>query len=337
MTLNEPDRRQIEAWWEEIVRTPTDLPTGVTQVQARLVRVVGRGTLPSGAGVFLKVMGFPRAKDKLRYSLRALPAVHEASILRYLATTEVRVPEVLAAHGIRRRGLPHASLLATRALSVASTELLPDPVLDVVFALRDVGVFHPDLHTDNFVPLDDGAIAVLDMQSARRRRTVQHEDMNRMLATLFAHRAYQGASIEPWCAALRARDYDEQSVGRIQDLAERVNSRARCDWLQRCLKESTQFSVQPGVLHTRYERRAMVDKGEWVEGGEEMFRYWMGDRALEILAGSTPVLAALDRPRRGTSGGHRVRLSGGEAALAEHAERLLGGYQRYREEISRRV
>jgi hypothetical protein len=91
------------------------------------------------------------------------------------------------------------------------------------------------------------------------------------------------------------------------------------------------------VFRTRYVRRDLADTGVWVEGGTEMFRYWMGDRALEILAGATPVLAALDRPRRGMPGRHLIRLTGGVDALAEHAERLLGGYERYREELSRRV
>lgn len=337
MTLAEEDLRQIDAWWEEIVRAPGRLPDGVSLVLSRLVRVVGRGALPSGVEVYLKLMGFPRAKDKLRYLVRALPAVHEASILRYLGTTDIRVPEVMAARGLRRRGLPHACALVTRALPVVERELQPDPVLDVVFALRDAGVFHPDLHSDNFLPLEDGAVGVLDMQSARRRRVIPLEDTTRMLVTLVAHRAYQGADVQPWCEALRVRGYDEQSVGRIRDLAVKVNTRSRCDWMQRCLKESTQFTVRPGVFRTRYERRAMAETGVWVEGGTEMFRYWMGDRALEILAGATPVLAALDRPRKGTPGRHMVRLPGGESALAEHAERLLAGYERYREEISRRV
>jgi len=335
--LDDADRRQIDAWWREIVHAPTRLPAGVTLVQSRLVRAVGRGTLPGGVEVYLKLMGFPRPKDKLRYLLRSLPAEHEAHILRYLAATPIRVPDVLAARGIRRRGLPHACLLLTRALPVVQRELQPDPVLDVVFALRDAGIFHPDLHSDNFLSLDDGGIAVLDMQSARRRRAIQLDDMNRMLATLVAHRAYRGDSIDPWCDALRARGHDELSVGRIRELAVRVNIGARCDWLRRCLKESTQFAVRSGLFRTRYERRSMAEAGDWVEGGTEMFRYWMGDRALEILTGATPVLAGLDRPRWGMPGCHRIRLAGGVDALAGHAERLLAGYGRYREEISRRV
>ena len=77
--------------------------------------------------------------------------------------------------------------------------------------------------------------------------------------------------------------------------------------------------------------------GEWAEGGREMVRYWIGDRALEVLAGTAPLLAALDRPRWGLPGRHRLQLVGGSAALAAQADRLLAGYQRYREELSRTV
>jgi hypothetical protein len=335
--MDDGDRRQLEEWWQAIVSDPSRLPPGMEHVQSRLIRAVGRATLPSGVGVFLKCMGFPRPKDKLRYAFRSLPAVHEASVLRYVATTGIRVPDVLFAKGIRRGGLPHACVLVTRALPVASTPLTPDPTLDVVFALRDAGVYHPDLHTDNFLTLDDGSIAVIDMQSARRRRNIQLQDTTRMLAPLVAHCAYRGQDIQPWLDALRDREFDKMSVGRIGRLAHQVNHAAIVDRLGRCLKESTQFGTKIGPLRSRYERRSMAGEGDWVEGGAEMFRYWMGDRALEILKGGTPVLAALERPTKFAPGPHRVRLSGGETALQQHVDRLLEGYDLYREQKSLRV
>ena len=67
-----------------------------------------------------------------------------------------------------------------------------------------------------------------------------------------------------------------------------------------------------------------------------MFRYWMGDRTLEILAAGTPILGALDRPRSG-KGGHRLKLVGGADTLAENADRLLEGYARYQELKSRKL
>ena len=104
MTTDQPaDRRQIEAWWEEIVADPSVLPDGVALVQSRLVRAVGRATLPSGVEVYLKIMGFPRGKDRLRYLLRPLPAMHEGMIFRYPATTETcftRLPIAVAEENI---------------------------------------------------------------------------------------------------------------------------------------------------------------------------------------------------------------------------------------------
>ena len=45
---------------------PDRLPDGGEPVQSRLVRHVARGRLPDGGEAFVKVMGFPRWKDRIR-------------------------------------------------------------------------------------------------------------------------------------------------------------------------------------------------------------------------------------------------------------------------------
>ena len=95
---------ELEAWWRGFVAEGR-LPEALQLVQGRLIRSVHKGPLGSGT-VFVKTMSFPRAKDRLRYLLRALPAAHEAAMLRRAAAAGVRCPEVLAAFGERRLGLP---------------------------------------------------------------------------------------------------------------------------------------------------------------------------------------------------------------------------------------
>ena len=63
-------------------------------------------------------------------------------------------------------------MLVLRALpvveEVATAEQRVQEEVALACALLDRGVYHGDLHTDNFVRLASGALAVLDMQSARR-------------------------------------------------------------------------------------------------------------------------------------------------------------------------
>ena len=73
------DAAVVARWWQHFVATGR-LPAELPLVQGRLVRAVHRGELPSGP-VFVKVMTFPRGKDRLRYLLRALPGEHEARML----------------------------------------------------------------------------------------------------------------------------------------------------------------------------------------------------------------------------------------------------------------
>ena len=78
----------IEAWWRHFAATGT-APADWRHVQSRLIRAVHRAEL-DGHSVFVKTMTFPRAKDRLRYSVRPMPTAHEARLLRALARGGVR-------------------------------------------------------------------------------------------------------------------------------------------------------------------------------------------------------------------------------------------------------
>jgi hypothetical protein len=162
------DGAVLQRWWNEFASTGR-LPNDLEPVQARLVRAVHRGELPSGP-VYVKVMTFPRAKDRLRYLLRALPGAHEARMLRATAAAGIVCPEVVFVRTARRFGLPHRSMLVLRALAVRSPALDPAARLlgeaAVAARLLAAGIVHRDLHGENFVELQDGRLAVLDLQSA---------------------------------------------------------------------------------------------------------------------------------------------------------------------------
>ena len=169
MSLTVADRAQLQRWWEESVACG-GLPDDVEPVQARLIRVVGRARLPDAGEVYLKVMGFPRPKDRLRYLFRALPAQHEARMLAVLTESGIPCPAVLDARGRRTFGIPRLSFLVLRGLDRVDRQPDGSEIARLAGELAKAGVFHPDLHRGNQLPLVDGRLAVLDLHSARLAR-----------------------------------------------------------------------------------------------------------------------------------------------------------------------
>ena len=115
--MNADMREELERWWRTFVATGA-VPAALESVQGRLIRAVYRGCV-ADEKIFVKTMTFPRAKDRLRYFLRPLPADHEAAMLRMAAAASVACPEVLAAFAERSGGIPRRSMLVLRALPAA--------------------------------------------------------------------------------------------------------------------------------------------------------------------------------------------------------------------------
>ena len=330
MQLTQADKERLEQWWQHALAHPQELPPGLELVHSRLVRSVGHGQLPAAGSVFVKLMWFPRAKDQLRYLLRSLPGVHEAAVFEHCRERGVRVPTVVAVRKFRWFGIPRASMLVTAGLPVQPGLASPESVVVAVQQLITANLFHPDLHAGNFLPLEDGAAAVVDLQSARVRSAgISGSDRRAMFAKLLnpedpSRMARLGDLLEGQgvCSAaeIAAAKQESAALGR-RELAGRI---------RRCLRESTEFQVQSGLRGTLFRRRAVETLGESVEGGDELVRYWIGDRCLEILDSHTPICHALYRgrwPRR-----HRLYVGdGGGSALASAADRLHEAYVRYQE------
>lgn len=245
------ERDAIAVWWQRFCATGDlgqDLPGAPDLVQRRLVRAVHRAVLPSGP-VFVKTMCFPRAKDRLRYALRPLPAAHEAAMLRRTAAAGIPCPTVLAVGTRRRRGLPERSMLVLRGLAVepaapAGAGRVAQQA-GLTMRLLAAGIHHRDLHDENFVALVGGGLAVLDLQSATWRPSDRRCSGAVRLAC--AARLLRDRSIEACAAALPAL----REAGLVTSVAEaeRLRLRAAIDRrrfersrVRRCLVSGTDYA-----------------------------------------------------------------------------------------------
>ena len=324
---------QLEAWWRECVARSGRLPAAATPVQGRLVREVGRAELAGVGAVYLKVMGFPRAKDRLRYLLRARPARREADLLAAARAAGIPCPDVLAARTCRRLGLPRVSLLVTRALATAAGAPAAAQIAQLSAALAAAGIFHPDLHPGNFVLLADGGCAVLDLQSARQQRGPLGRGARIAMGAKLLAGAAAGAGLgeELLAAGLLP---DPAALGVARQQAARLQVREQQRRIERCWQVSTEF-VRERRFGAICHRRRPVDlsgEGTWVCGGRELRRYWVGDRVREVLGHEPPLLGALIRNSWWFPRAHSVYIPRpcGHELLQELAPDLEKGYASYR-------
>ncbi|HZN41922.1 MAG TPA: lipopolysaccharide kinase InaA family protein [Planctomycetota bacterium] len=336
------DREILDRWWRAFAATGR-LPADLELVQGRLVRAVFRGTLPSGP-VYVKVMTFPRVKDRLRYLLRELPAVHEARLLRATAAAGIACPEVVDARSERRWLWPSRSMLVLRALvtrpPVATRGAEPDPrarlVDEAATALRllAAGILHRDLHSSNFVRLTDGTLAVLDLQSATLRCRPCAAKRSRIAVA--ARLVRERPELEPAVAAAAL-----VQAGLVRDAVEgeRVRLRAAREreryWrsrIRRCLQESTEFTRCFSFRGCLYRTRGELGEGRWLHGGRELRMAWLGQRARHLSEGRPPLFpaffqnwwwrgggTALYVPRACSEGRIEVEVQEASAGFVPHA------------------
>ncbi|MCY2957088.1 MAG: phosphotransferase [Planctomycetota bacterium] len=310
-TANSVDRdlAVLDLWWRHFV-TCGELPPFLNRVQGRLIRTVVRGELPSGP-VFVKAMTFPRMKDQLRYSLRSLPALHEAAMLRAVAQAveNVPCPEVLLALTQRRFGLPFRSMLVLRAMPVVVEQGRSPRALFVERAglakrLLDAGFWHRDLHAGNFVRLDDGRLGILDLQSMRRIGKVSDRCDQPLTRDSSAAVIRAGRGMAANLLLDRAQMKDDDAlleltkVGLVPEGDRAVFSLARQQRLQhqqkrilRCFATTTEFVRTGSIFRSECRLRAAACTGPVIKG-RDLRACWLGQRLLSHFEGRAPVLAA---------------------------------------------
>lgn len=299
--LGAADAAVLDRWWRTFVATGA-VPGELELVQARLVRAVHRGALPSGP-VHVKAMTFPRAKDRLRYALRRLPAAHEAAMLRLTAAAGIPCPQVLAVRTLRRAGLPHRSLLVLRSLPTDSGGAgAEDPVRRLrdaaVLAVRllAAGIVHRDLHDGNFVRLRDGGLAVVDLQSARRSPAARR-GARRLRLALAARLVRERGAASEWGSALLTAGLlrTPAEVADVAALCAAEVARFRRSRIARCLGDSTEFVRQVHWWGTEHRLRAGLGGGRWWRGGASLRRAWIGQRIRQVDQGAAMVFPGFFR------------------------------------------
>lgn len=333
-SLTAADQRVVEGWRAALEREPSVLPAGIEPVQTRLIRAVGRGRLPDAGDVFVKCMGFPRGRDRLRYWLRPLPAAHEAALLASVAAAGVSCPAVLAVAGARDGlGRPWMSMLVTHAVPVdpAGAPRL-QACAEVARRLADAGVFHGDLHGGNFLVRTDGALVILDLQSMRRPLLgVGAGPRRRMAARLLAH---DWAEPERPCAVVEAGLIPASGLSAALTAARRWRLRAVRRRIRRCLTESSEFVVRRRGWGWFAQRRRLAPGGAWVETGLLTKRLWLGQRVAEVLMRESPRLGAAFWKSWWLPGLQSVYIAdpSGVTLFQEHAQRWLDALRRFESE-----
>ena len=324
MTLTVDDRGRLDRWWAE-AKGHGGLPRDVEIVQARLIRQVGRSELPHAGEVYLKIMAFPRLRDRIRYLFRALPARHEARMLEVLAAAGIPCPEVLDVREQRVFGVPALCSIVLRAMP--GEDRAPDEpgMASLAAGLAEAGMFHPDLHRSNFLPLAGGGLAVLDLHSARRGRP----GLTRAQRLVMASRLIGGPplAVDPECL-VRAGLLEASELEDADLQARRFRHKQVLRMIRRCLQRSTQFLCRRkwnGVLHAR---RGNLSDGFWYSGGAELRKWWIGDRALEVLEQRPPALRALFQRSLWLPGQHSVYIAErlDRTAFTRLSSSLMHGY-----------
>lgn len=293
MSASAQDAVVLERWWQHFV-DHGKVPDELAFVQGRLIRSVHRGELPSGP-VFVKVMTFPRAKDRLRYAFRALPAAHEAEMLEATREVGILCPEVVAVRTKRRFLLPHRSMLVLRSLDLCSEsgaapaqDRLHEEV-EVAAQLLEAGIYHRDLHTENFVRTGSRALAVLDMQSASRSsQAARPASSARVAVAARLLRDRHGIDRGQALAYMLSRSLlcSEEDAASAERLAEQEARHYRASRVRRCLMNSTDFECRYRWLGTEYRRRGELGEGRWWSGGRRCKRAWLGQRARNLEHGT---------------------------------------------------
>lgn len=329
------DLPELARWWAAFCATG-ELPAELPRQQGRLVRAVHRGQLPSGP-VFVKVMAFPRGKDRLRYLLRELPGEHEARLLAAVAAAGIPCPQVVACRTARRTGLPHRSMLVLRALPVVADGAGAEAArwhdaAAMVVRLLQAGIEHRDLHAGNFVRLVSGELAVLDLQSAAvRGRDLTADPRVRCAAAVRMLQDVDGDRAAAAAELLR--------VGLLRDAAEVADAVRRAERAQqaywrgrvlRCLQDGTEFTWRWRWWGREHRLRDGLGPGRWWTPPAPARALWIGQREQQLVAGRPPFFRGCATKWWWLGGGGALYVpAGSDERIQAEVQAALAGWGRF--------
>jgi len=230
--------------------------------------------------------------------------------------------------------VPHRSLLVLRALPVAVADATPPrerlrEQAALAARLLDAGWFHPDLNPDNFVRMQGGGLAVLDLQSLRR--TALRARAGRAMAARLLLEA-DDVPLDDAAAILADAGLVAPGDAGLRPAAAALAAAFLRTRVRRCLQTSTEFVRGAWAGLVEHRQRAPLPAGRWAAGGSELRQAWLGQRLLAVFERRPPVLGGYRHGSWWRPGRHSVYVPAAisEASLVSELRVLTAGHARYR-------
>ncbi len=257
---------------------------------------------PHGQALFIKKFKAKNWKDRAKYLLLPSRAKREWHVSRAFQMKGVQVPVPVGVIERRRWGFLEESFYVSEAIEEAEPlmdyfqERFGEGDLkweeekrrilrllgDTVKRIHEGGLFHADLHTGNFLirKSGEGALYLIDLHSARLRKTLSQRQRFLNIAQLFYSlnfalgqgdkeiflEAYGGKEIPP--------SIFKPFLLRVEGLVHRIKMGHQRSRAKRCLRETTLFTSHRWKGYRVYRRRDVSGESimEVIKGHREIVK-----------------------------------------------------------------
>ena len=273
---------EVKGWIkEEIIRLllPTFFGNPISSAREMNAQVIKESrlkwaailTLPNGQRVFLKrdrTKGWP---ESLKYVFSPSKGRKEWFMAHQLKERNLSIPEPFGWMEKIRRGFVKESYYLSEAIG-SGTSLIDDPLklgesssIDelarIVRKIHDSGLFHEDLHAGNFL-WDGQSIFLTDLHRGKIIRSLSLKQRLWNLSQLFhsLRSVWREGDQVQFVKTYFEGDpiyfqKKEDWVQKIDSSMEQLQKRQWKSRAKRCLKESTEFSIEKGKGVRYYHRR----------------------------------------------------------------------------------
>jgi tRNA A-37 threonylcarbamoyl transferase component Bud32 len=228
-------------------------------------------TLPDGKRIFFKRDKTKGWLESLKFLFLQSKARKEWSIAYQLKEKDLNVPQPLGWMERVHRGFVKESYYLSEAIGSGASIIedsaqrgdrsLIDELAQTVRKIHDLGLFHQDLHGGNFL-WNGTSLFLTDLHRAKILRSLTFEKRLWNLSQLFHSmrsiwgREDQRRFIERYLeASLLGLQGKEEVFQEIFSMMDRLQKRQWKSRTKRCLKESTEFSVEKEKGTRYYHRR----------------------------------------------------------------------------------